>query len=126
MPSINKALNAELKRLVKKYGFGKELSVIWMPAADSGVEMFGERKELSGEVVGLKLVIYEHTLDQALKVLDHEFFEYVLHKNLVRPYQNLLEGMELAYQKTMYENKEAFIEVLVEMEEKERNEKEEG
>ncbi|MBA7552052.1 hypothetical protein ES705_44605 [subsurface metagenome] len=82
--------------------------------------MFGQRKELSGEVVGTKLVIYEHTLRRSLNTLTHEFFEYILHTNLVRPYINLIEGLEMAYQKSMYENKEAFIEVLCDMEEKER------
>jgi len=122
MASINKALNAELKRLVIKYGFGKELSVVWMPAGDNTAEMFGERKELSGEVIGTKLVIYEHALNRALNTLTHEFFEYILHKNLVRPYVNLIEGLEHAYQKSMYENKEAFIEILCEMEQQEREE----
>jgi len=125
MTSINKALKKELKRLVLKYGFGKELSIVWMPAGDNMAEMFGEKKELSGEVIGTKLVIYEHTLSRALHTLTHEFFEYILHKNLVRPYVNLIEGLEHAYQKSMYENKEAFIEVLCDMEEKERNDKQE-
>ena len=120
MTSIKKALENELDRLVAKYGFGKELSVAWMPTTEGIAEMFGERKELSGEVVGTKLVIYEHTLSRALNTLTHEFFEYILHKNLVRPYVNLIEGLEIAYQKSMYENKEAFIEVLCDMEEEER------
>jgi len=121
MTSINKALKKELKRLVTKYGFGKELNIVWMPAGDNVAEMFGEKQELSGEVVGTKIVIYEHALNRALNTLTHEFFEYILHKNLVRPYVNLIEGLEHAYQKSMYENKEAFIEILCEMEEKERN-----
>lgn len=125
MTSIKKELKKELKRLVVKYGFGKELHVVWMPTSEGVAEMFGETKELSGEVIGTKIVIYEHTLSRALNTLTHEFFEYILHKNLVRPYVNLIEGLQDAYQKSMYENKEAFIEVLCDMEEKERNEKQE-
>jgi len=123
MTLIKQALDAELERLVEKYGFGKELHVVWMPTAEGIAEMFGERKELSGEVVGTKVIVYEHTLERALRTLTHEFFEYILHKNLVRPYLNLIEGLEHAYQKSMYENKEAFIEVLCDMEEEERNHK---
>lgn len=125
MTSINKALKKELKRLVLKYGFGKELSIVWMPAGNNITEMFGEKTELSGEVVGTKVVIYEHVLNRALNTLTHEFFEYILHKNLTRPYVNLIEGLEHAYQKSMYENKEAFIEILCEMEAKERNDEQE-
>jgi len=121
MTSIERDLEEELKRLVDKFGFGRELSIVWLPATEGLAEMFGEKKELSGEVVGTKIVIYEHFLHRALRTLDHEFFEYILHKNLVRPYANLLEGMERAFQKTIYENKEAFIEVLCDMEERERN-----
>ena len=121
MTSISKALNVELKRLVAKYGFGKELDIVWMPTNEGIAEMFGEKKELSGEVIGTKIVIYEHTLERSLNTLTHEFFEYILHKNLVRPYINLIEGLEIAYQKSMYENKEAFIEVLCDMEEEHRS-----
>ncbi len=122
MTSIKKDLEAELDRLVEKYGFGKELGIVWMPTTEGIAEMFGERKELSGEVVGTNIVIYEHTLTRSLHTLTHEFFEYILHKNLVRPYINLIEGLESAYQKSMYENKEAFIEVLCDMEQCEREE----
>lgn len=117
---IEMALHEELARLVDKYGFGRELSIIWLPATEGIATMFGEKKELSGEVIGTKIIIYEHQLARALKTCDHEFFEYILHKNLVRPYSNLLEGMEKAVQKTIYENKEAFIEVLTNMEIEER------
>jgi len=123
MTSVKAALNGELKRLVIKYGFGKELSVVWMPTNEGIAEMFGERKELSGEVIGTKIIVYEHTLIRSLNTLTHEFFEYIFHKNLVRPYINIIEGLEMALQKSSYENKEAFIEVLCDMEEKERNEK---
>jgi len=123
MTSIKTALKKELKRLVIKYGFGKELSVVWMPTSEGVAEMFGERKELSGEVIGTKVIVYEHTITRSLNTLTHEFFEYIFHKNLVRPYINIIEGLEMALQKSSYENKEAFIEVLCKMEEKERNDK---
>ena len=123
MTSIKAALNKELKRLVKKYGFGREASVVWMPTAEGLAEMFGETKELSGEVIGSKLIIYEHTLSRALNTLTHEFFEYIFHRHLVSPYTNIISGLETALQKTIYEDKEMFIDTLVKMEEKERNDK---
>ena len=69
----------------------------------------------------MTIYIYETELEEALHTLRHEFFEWMLHKELIKPYSTLCEQLQKALlsamQETAYANKEALIELLVKLEE---------
>jgi hypothetical protein len=121
-------LEAELTRLIHKYGRGRELIVHYQPKTVKGT-IVGEERQIQGEVVDREIYVYDKTLEEAIDTLDHEYFEYVLDVVFIRRHQNflnaLMKGMTDYFDKELYHDKESYIETLVrnEREERTKNEK---
>lgn len=122
-------LQRELERLVAKYGRGQELDIEWTPKrVERHYASMGRIMTLAGEVDLKRKVIKVYTADlqEALDVVVHEFFEYVLNK-LIRPadilFNEVTEGFQRAFNRWRYEDKETWIKLLVKVERKERKKK---
>jgi len=92
----------ELERLQRKVGLGYELSVVWLP--DS-------RSNLSGEVKGDKIRIYEVDEEKALETLKHEFLDYLISKS-IEPYEKVANLMIRMVNDEGYARKEKLVEAL--------------
>jgi len=95
------SLQKELERLKRVLGSCQELKVKWIPDVNSN---------LSGEVKGSIICIYEEVEERALATLRHEFIEYILTYELVAPYKKLVNKLISLFEEEMYERKEKLIE----------------
>lgn len=124
---LEKALKKELKRLVAKYGYGKETNLKWMPQKIVN-NIMGRKREIHGEVVDMDLVVYRQKENEAKHALRHEYFEYVIEKVFLGRYIDLFnevtEGYQRAFKLLAYRDKESFIEILCKIEEEENGDNE--
>jgi hypothetical protein len=81
---------------------GTSLIVCWKP--DSGQKAHGELKDKV-------LFIYDETEREAWDTFTHEVCEYKL-QNVTRPYRLLVNSLIEVIEKTVYAEKEQFIEFL--------------
>jgi len=72
-------LSEELDNLKDITQSGRDLEVVWSPS---------ELQELSGEVKGNTIYVYETEPAQALDTLRHEFLDYLV-SEAVKPYQKV-------------------------------------
>jgi len=121
-----KILERELKRLVEKYGRGKELDLEWIPQRiERYYSTMGMIQELKGELVREEAVIkvYTEDLEEALDVVVHEFFEYIFDQ-LLHPidilFNEVTKGYKRAFNRIRYKDKESIIKLLVKIEKEER------
>jgi len=123
---IQASLEKELRRLVIRYGRGKELKVIHDPRHVRGT-VIDRKCDIQGEVIDRVIYVYDKKQEEALDTLDHEYLEYVFDVVFIRRHQSLfnavIEGFTKAFEKEFYNDKEAFIESLVVAERKERKRK---
>jgi len=105
MINFQKRLENELKRLKKRLKLGYELKVVWSP---------NNNGNLSGEVKGDVIYVYEEGEKEALKTLRHEFLDYAISK-LIEPYKNVTNKLIMLMNEESYKRKEKFIEALVEL-----------
>jgi hypothetical protein len=89
----------KLKHLLK---MNYELKVVWLPNGNSN---------LSGEVKGETIYIYEEECDKALETLRHEFLDYAI-SQIIEPYKQVANSLILILNKNTYERKERLIEAL--------------
>ena len=99
---IQARLEGELERLKGKLGMGHELRVVWSPDNDSN---------LSGEVRGETIYIYEEELDKALETLRHEFLDYAISK-VIEPYRQVCNKLIVLINEEAYRRKERLVENL--------------
>ena len=76
---LQKELEVELERLKKILQLGYELKVRWIPNCNSNV---------SGEVKGAYIYVYDVDREVALETLKHEFMDYAISK-VVEPYKEV-------------------------------------
>jgi len=123
---IQASLEEELRRLVIRYGRGKELKVVHDPRRVRGT-VIDKMKDIEGEVVDHTIYIYVEELENSLDILAHEYFEYVFDIVFIRRHQNLfnaiIKGFTEAFEKDFYADKESWIETLVANEREKRKEK---
>ena len=98
-------LEAELGHLKHKFQMGQELKLLWMPNDGSK----------SGEVIDTTICIYETDSMKALDTLRHEFIEYLLTRDLVAPYKQLINKLISLFEEEMYDRKEKLVERLKEL-----------
>lgn len=98
-------LESELARLKSKFNLGQELTLEWAP--DDGPK--------SGEVTGTTIRIYEANRVKAIDTLRHEFIEYLLTRDLVAPYKELINKLISLFEEEMYDRKEKLVETLREL-----------
>ena len=95
-------LRRELTRLKQIFGRGYELEVIWAP---------NENSDLSGEVKGTRLYIYEPDREKALQTLVHEFIDYLVSET-IRPYKDVTNKLIELLNEYIYQRKERIVEAI--------------
>jgi len=103
--NIEAILQRELQRLQKEVGVGSDLKVVWQPY---------EQHELSGEVKGNVIYIYDVELESAIRTLRHEFLDYILTSKLIHPILGLFNLLLKVKEKEIYEEKERLVDKLTE------------
>jgi len=98
-------LRRELTHLKQIFGRGYELEVIWAP---------NENSDLSGEVKGTRLYIYEPDREKALQTLVHEFLDYLISRS-IEPYRDVTNKLISLINEYAYQTKEQIIESLTEI-----------
>jgi len=98
-------LRRELTHLKQIFQRGYELEVIWVP---------NENSDLSGEVKGTRLYIYEPDREKALQTLVHEFLDYLISR-IIEPYRDVTNKLISLINEYAYQTKEQIIESLTEI-----------
>ena len=99
---LQSKLEKKLKELENKAGLGLGLSVLWCP---NGSE------ELSGEVKGDIIYIYEQDEAAALKTLKHEVLDYAI-SQVIMPYREVTNKLIAMINEYAYQKKERLVEAL--------------
>jgi hypothetical protein len=99
---IEALLRGELKRLQRKFGLGLELDVKWLP----------KNEELSGEVRGNTIYIYEVEEEKAIQALRHEVLDHLITSRIVKPLVDLINLLIKAREAEIYKEKEKIVETL--------------
>ncbi len=105
------SLQAELDRLKALLHYGVDLKVRWVP---NQVKQSGGR-QLSGEVVGDTILIYDGSEVEALETLRHEFVDYVLTTELIKPLVDLINLLVKERERETYQRKERLVKRLTEI-----------
>ena len=105
MSDLQKRLEDELERLKDLLKMGYELKVAWLPNGNSN---------LSGEVKGETILIYEEDFDRALETLRHEFLDYEISR-IIEPYREVTNKLISLINEDAYRRKERLIEALVKL-----------
>jgi retron-type reverse transcriptase len=95
-------LDEELERLKRLLRMGYELKVVWLPNNNSN---------LSGEVKGETIYVYEEELEKALETLRHEFLDYAI-SQVIEPYRQVTNKLIMLINEEAYKRKEKLVEVL--------------
>lgn len=98
-----KRLHSKLEEYKKKFQFGNELSVKWLP---------GQNSRLSGEVKGKYIFIYDETIETALETLKHEIMDYAVSKT-IEPYMQVTNKLISLLNERAYQQKEHLVEQLI-------------
>ncbi|MEM2997135.1 MAG: hypothetical protein QXK52_06460 [Candidatus Bathyarchaeia archaeon] len=97
-------LRRELRRLQRLYGLGSGLEgVMWLPRGGG---------DLSGEVKGNTVYIYEQDPRRALETLRHEVLDHHLTKEVLDTLISLINLQKSAIERLVYRRKEEFLEKL--------------
>ena len=108
LSETQRLLETEFERLREILGLGPNLKVIWTPGAD---------KQLTGEVRGSCVYVYEEDEDEALKVLLHEAVDYLV-SQAIEPYKEVTNRLIKMINEDVYRRKEKVIEALTRLVEK--------
>ena len=100
--NLQEILEEELEKLKHKLQIGYELKVIWIPDDNSN---------LSGEVRGNKIFIYERDEEKALETLKHEFLDYAI-SQIIKPYKQVANKLIKLINEEAYKKKERLVESL--------------
>ncbi|MGB9760492.1 MAG: hypothetical protein ACP5IT_11285 [Thermoproteota archaeon] len=100
--NLQAKLEKELERLKSKTNFGFELHVVWLPNYDAN---------LSGEVKGNTIYIYDDIEDNAIETLKHEFVDYLI-SEAIRPYKLFANKLVQLLNEEAYKRKEKVVEAL--------------
>lgn len=99
-------LEKELETLKKLTGTGMDLRLLWLPL---------EEPDKHGEVKGETIFIYDKDEEMAFRTLRHEFFDYMISKNIVDPLVMYINIQKSLIDKLIYERKEFIVEKLVDL-----------
>lgn len=102
---VEARLHKELERLKGRSGVGHDLRVVWSPNSGS---------KLSGEVKGDLVYIYEGDVDRAVKVLRHEFIDYLV-SQAIEPYRSVTNKLIQLLNEVAYKKKEYVVEALIKL-----------
>ena len=100
--NLQEILEEELEKLKRKLQMGYELKVLWSP---------DDYSNLSGEVRGDKIFIYERDENKALETLRHEFLDYAI-SQIIEPYRQVANKLIKLINEEAYKKKERLVESL--------------
>ena len=100
--NLQNVLDGELERLKRLLRMGYELKVVWLPNNNSN---------LSGEVKGETIYVYEEEVEKALETLKHEFLDYSI-SQVIEPYRQLTNKLIMLINEEAYKRKEMLVENL--------------
>lgn len=100
---LQEKLEEELEKLKRRLRMGYELRVLWLP---------GDNVELSGEVRGETIYIYEGSEEKALETLRHEFLDYAI-SQVIEPYRQTANKLIILINEETYRRKEKLVKELV-------------
>ena len=103
--NLQARLAEELERLKRNLKMGYELKVWWVPNSNSN---------LSGEVRGDSIYIYEEDEDTAVATLKHEFIDYAISK-VIEPYREVTNKLISLINEDAYKRKEKLVEALCQL-----------
>lgn len=104
-------LEKELQRLQRKYSLGLELTVKWLPETKGYSPI--DHKEISGQVLGDTIFIYEKEEKKALVTLRHEYLDYT-YSSTQKPLLDIINSLLTIIQNQNYKNKEEWIDKISE------------
>jgi len=113
--SALKKLTHELERLKARFGYGKELNVEWLPNQVKFLDSGKVKHQLSGEVVGKTIYIYDEDEGEALATLRHEFLDYMVSNEVIAPYKKFINHLIKLFEDEVHKRKEVLIENLREL-----------
>ena len=96
-------LKRELHLLAQRLGLAEQLQVKWI---------LGGKDDVSGEVVGRTVYVYEKELPQALETLRHEVIEYLLVKHHEEDYVTMINALVDVFNRVMRKRREELVERL--------------
>jgi len=103
--NLQNVLDEELERLKRLLRMGYELKVVWSPNNNSN---------LSGEVKGETIYVYEEELEKALETLRHEFLDYAI-SQVIQPYRDVTNKLIMLINEQAYGKKEKLVELLCQL-----------
>jgi hypothetical protein len=106
---VERALNKELRRLQHIFQTGTELKILYRPG-EIRINQMG--KDLSGEVNGSFIIIYELDRKRAISTLYHEFVEYMI-MPLIKDYLDIINGLNLQITSLLVKRKEEVVERFI-------------
>ena len=100
--STQSLLEKELEVLKRKLSLNDKLRVVWVP---------DQSNNLSGEIKGLTVFIYEPTTDQASFSLVHELVDYCV-SQAIEPYKEVTNILIKFINREAYRKKEKIVETI--------------
>lgn len=100
--NLDSKLEAELERLKRLLGLCHHLNVKWVP---------NNNGNLSGEVKGDCIYVYEEEEKSALETLRHEFLDYAV-SQVIEPYKEVTNRLISMINEDAYKRKERLIEAI--------------
>lgn len=100
---IQERLEEELKRLMPILHVGYDLRVKWTP---------DEGSNISGEVRGSVIYIYETDESKAIEILKHELIDHKITKEIIEPLVEYVNLQKSIIEKLIYKRKEDLVENL--------------
>jgi hypothetical protein len=100
--STQNVLEKELEILKRKLSLNDKLVVIWMPNLTNN---------LSGEIKGLTIFIYEPDRNQASAILVHELVDYCV-SQAIEPYKEVTNSLIKIINEEAYKRKEKIVETI--------------
>jgi len=101
---VSSALSEELDRLKRETGACHELTVRWVP---------NPRSDRHGEVKGTVVYVYDEEPEEALLTLKHEFVDYYVSKEIVKPLVKWINMEKCLIEDLIYKRKERVVEGLL-------------
>jgi len=100
--NIQQRLERELESLKVKLSLNEGLSVVWKPTPS---------KDVSGEVKGRTIYVYENCEGKALDTLRHEVLDYCV-SQAIEPYKEVTNRLIKMINDDAYKRKERIVEKL--------------
>jgi hypothetical protein len=102
--TVERRLIEELENLKRLLDLESSFEVVWMPLPES---------ELSGEVKGKTIYVYECDVDKALQTLRHELVDYLVTSKIVKPLVDLVNILIKTREAEIYREKEKLVEIFL-------------